>query len=174
MNPRVPTALRILFACCLLGSDINAARADAGAGAPARIEARSADLLVVGVLQGGTLSIHVSRLLDNSPVRDASVAVAFRGAAYPTVAQVDGGYSLASRELAVPGTTAMEFRVNAGGTEERIPGTLQVAAENDGGSDGGSGSLRQAGWWILNFAVCGGFLVLLARRKKRAAPDEDS
>jgi hypothetical protein len=152
------TALPVLFACCAL------------AAAPPRIEARSADLVVVGVLQGETLTIHVSRLLDNAPVRDAAVAVTFRGGNYPTVAQVDGGYKLQARELAVPGTTAMEFRVSGGGIEEQLTGTLQVAADNDGSDN--SGSVRQLGWWVLNFAVVGGFLVLLARRKKRAEPGE--
>ena len=43
----------------------------ARAAAPARIEVRSADLLVVGLVQGDAMSINVSRLLDNAPVRDA-------------------------------------------------------------------------------------------------------
>ena len=51
----------------------------ARAAAPARIEARSADLLVVGLVQGDAMTINVSRLLDNAPVHDATVAVAFRG-----------------------------------------------------------------------------------------------
>ncbi|MFI4890268.1 MAG: hypothetical protein ACHQIL_07030 [Steroidobacterales bacterium] len=169
MRPGARAAFRVLFGCCVLATAI-AAGIDASAAAPARIEARSADLVLVGVLQGETLTIHVTRLLDNATVRDASVAVAFRGGIYPTVAQVDGGYSFQARELALPGTTAMEFRVTAGGTEEKLTGTLQVANDSDGSTDGGS--LRQYGWWILNFAVCGAFLVLLARRKKPADPDE--
>jgi hypothetical protein len=146
------------------------ARAATPASAPARIEARSRDLLAVGVLQGETMTIHVSRLLDNAPVRDAVVTVYFRGGSYPTVAQVDGSYSLQARELALPGATAMEFHVTSGGTEDKLTGTLQVAGSGDGSV--GSGSVRQLGWWVLNFAVCGAFLWLWARRKKPAEPAE--
>lgn len=170
MRPRALAALRVLVACCVLTASVMGSGSAATTAAPARIEARSADLVVVGVLQGETLTIRVSRLLDNAPVRDAAVAVAFRGATYPTVAQVDGGYSFHAGELALPGTTAMEFRVNIGGSEEKLTGTLQVATGSDNIDN--SGSVRQLGWWVLNFAVCGGFLVLLARRKKRASPEE--
>jgi hypothetical protein len=147
------------------------ARAAAPATAPARIEARSADLLAVGVLQGDTMTIHISRLLDNAPVRDAVVAVAFRGGSYPTVAKVDGGYSFQARELALPGATAMEFHVTSGDVEEKLAGTLQIAG-GDGSGGGASGSVRQLGWWVLNFAVCGAFLWLWARRRKPADPEE--
>jgi hypothetical protein len=140
----------------------------ARAAAPARIEARSANLLVVGLVQGDAMRINVSRLLDNAPVRDAIVAVAFRGESHPAVAQVDGGYLLKSPEFALPGAIAMEFRVTQGGAEERLAGTLQVAAAGDKTDD--SGSARQMYWWVLNFAVCGAFLLLWARRKKRTEP----
>jgi hypothetical protein len=137
----------------------------ARAAAPARIEARSADLLVVGLVQGEAMTINVSRLLDNAPVHDAIVAVTFRGGTYPAVAQVDGSYSVKSPEFALRGPIAMEFRVTLGGTEETLSGTLQIAAAGDKTDD--SGSARQMYWWVLNFAVCGAFLVLWARRKKR-------
>jgi hypothetical protein len=129
-----------------------------------RIEARSTDLLVVGLLQGETMTIHVSRLLDNAPVRDAIVTVAFRGATYPTVAQVDGSYSVKASGLTLPGAVAMEFHVVTGGSDEKLSGTLQIAAA---GKADESGSARQTYWWVLNFAVCGAFLLLWTRRKKR-------
>jgi hypothetical protein len=150
----------VLVAFCVLVA--SAARA---AEIP-RIEARSSDLIVVGLLQADTMTIHVSRVLDNAPVRDAQLDVAFRGATYPTVAQVDGGYTFQARELALPGTVAMEFHIVAGGSDEKLSGTLQVAPAS--GKTGEGSSARQYYWWVLNFAVCGAFLVLWARRKKRA------
>ena len=149
-------AILIAF-CVLIASGAHAADA-------LRIEARSSDLIVVGLLQGDTMTIHISRLLDNAPVRDAQLAVAFRGANYPTVAQVDGAYTFRARELTVPGPVAMEFHVVAGSSEEKLGGTLQIGAA--GKADEG-GSARQLYWWVLNFAVCGAFLLLWARRKKR-------
>jgi hypothetical protein len=133
-----------------------------------RIEVRSADIVVVGLMQGERMGIHVSRVLDNAPVRDAIVTVAFRGASYPAVAQVDGGYSLQAKELALPGAVALEFHVVAGGIDEKLSGTLEV--EGAAPKPDEHGSARQYLWWVLNFAVCGAFLVLWARRRKRAEP----
>lgn len=138
----------------------------ARAAAPARIEARSTDLLVVGLVQGDAMTINVSRLLDNAPVHDAIVAVAFRGETYPAVAQVDGSYLVKSPGFALPGALAMDFRVALGGTAETLSGTLQIGAGGDKADD--SGSARQMYWWVLNFAVCGAFLLLWTRRKKPA------
>jgi hypothetical protein len=137
----------------------------AWAAAPARIEARSADLLVVGLAQGDAMTINVSRLLDNSPVHDATVTVAFRGRTYPAIAQVNGSYLVNSPEFMLPGAVAMEFHITFGGAEQTLAGNLQVGGTGDKAAD--SGSARQMYWWVLNFAVCGAFLLLWARRKKR-------
>jgi hypothetical protein len=117
-------------------------------------------------VQDDRMNIHVSRMLDNAPVRDAIVTVAFRGVNYPMVAQVDGGYAMQSWELVRPGAVAMEFHVVAGGLDQRLAGTLDVAATKADQP----GSARQYLWWVLNFAVCGAFLLLWARRKKNADP----
>jgi len=154
--PAVRFAVLIAF-CVLIAGGARAAM-------PSRIEARSSDLVVVGLLQGDSMTIHISRLLDNAPVRDAQLGVAFRGATYPTVAQVDGGYTFQARELTLPGAVAMEFHIVIGGSEEKLSGTLQISAAA-GKADAG-GSARQYYWWVLNFAVCGAFLLLWARRKK--------
>ena len=112
------------------------------------------------------MNIHVSRVLDNAAVRDAIVTVTFRGATYPTVAQVDGGYAMQSWELVRPGAVAMDFHVVASGVDERLNGTLEVAAVP--GQAHEQGSARQYLWWVLNFAVCGAFLLLWTRRRKGA------
>ncbi len=138
----------------------------ARAAEPVRIQVQSADLLVVGLVQDDRMNIHVSRVLDNAPVRDATVTVTFRGASYPTVAQVDGGYAMQTWELVKPGAVALEFHVVAGALDEKLGGTLEVAAVP--GKTEERSSTRQYLWWVLNFAVCGAFLVLWARRRKRA------
>ena len=140
----------------------------ARAAEPVRIKVQSANLLVVGLVQDDRMNIHVSRVLDNAPVRDAIVTVTFRGASYPTVAQVDGGYAMQSWELVRPGAVAMEFHVVASGIDERLNGTLEVAAA--AGKAGERSNARQYLWWVLNFAVCGAFLVLWARRRKNTEP----
>lgn len=130
-----------------------------------RVEARSADLLAVGLVRGSRMTIHLSRLLDNAPVRDAAVTVVLRGTAHPAVAETDGSYTLVSPELAVPGAVAVEFQVEQAGARQSLKGTLQIAAA---GQPEDRNSARQLGWWVLNFAVCIGFLWLVSRRRKSA------
>jgi hypothetical protein len=139
--------------------------------AVSRIEARSADLLAVGVVHGDRMSIHISRLSDNAPVHDAVLTVLLRGVTHPTVAEADGSYALQTPELAIPGTAAVVFDVvETGGKEVGLTGEISVA---NGVATDDKSSARQLGWWILNFAVCIGFLMLLSRRRKlRANHDE--
>ena len=59
----------------------------ADAAAISRVEARSNDLLAVGVVHDDKMIIHISRLADNAPVRDAVVTVLLRGTMHPTTAE---------------------------------------------------------------------------------------
>jgi len=159
-------AIRIAIALPLLGS--LAAGTGAGAAAPesipaARVEARSADLLAVGTVHGDRMTIHVSRIIDNAPVRDAAVTVLLRGATHPTIAETDGSYSLQTPDLSLPGAAAMQFQVVHAGGREELKGTLQIADAQGNPSD--KNNARQLGWWVLNFAVCIGILMLWRRRK---------
>ena len=97
--------------------------ADGRAAAAARRGAL-ADLLAVGMVHGDRMIIHVSRLLDNAPVRDAVVTVLLRGATHPTTAESDGSYTLRTQDLALPGAAAVEFQVKPGSGARRLKGTL--------------------------------------------------
>jgi len=148
-----------------------AAASAAAAAAPARVEARSAQLLAVGTVQGERMTIHLSRLEDNAPLRDAEGALVLRGATHPATALADGGYAVATPDLALPGAAAVRIEVTSSGTRQDLAGTLQPTAAAASTED--KGSSRQLGWWVLNFAVCIGFLWLWQRRK-RHAPDEEA
>ena len=139
--------------------------------APARVEARSAQLLAVGTVHGERMTIHLSRLEDNAPVRNAEVVLVLRGATHPATALADGGYAVATSDLALPGTAAVRIEVTAEGTRQNLEGTLQPVAAAGATED--QGSSRQLGWWVLNFAVCIGFMWLWQRRK-RHDPDEEA
>jgi len=142
----------------------------AAADAPgSRVEARSANLLAVGIVQSDRMSIHLSRLQDNAPVRDASVSVALRGTVHPTVAEADGSYTLRTPDLAIPGSAAVIFQVALGTTHEDLNGTLSLADSAPKAED--KNSARQLWWWVLNFAVCIGFLKLWSQRRKSASDD---
>jgi len=134
--------------------------------APARVEARSSDLLAVGTVHGERMTIHLSRLSDNAPVHDAALAVVLRGTAHAAVAEPDGSYSIETPDLRLPGSAAVQFEVTQSAGHEVLVGTLEDerAAQADD-----KGSTRQLGWWVLNFGVCIGFLWLWSRRKKNRA-----
>jgi hypothetical protein len=111
------------------------------------------------------MTIRLSRLIDNAPVRDAAVTVTLRGVTYPASAEADGSFTLQTKDLAVPGAAAVEFQVAQAATRETLKGTLQVARA---GPSDDRNSARQLWWWVLNFAVCIGFLWLYSRRRKAA------
>lgn len=134
-----------------------------------RIEARSQTLLAVAVVHGDRMTIHLSSLLDNAPVHDAVVTVLLRGVLHPTVAEADGGYSVQSKDVSLPGSAAVEFQVVRGPAAEVLKGTLQVAAGANASPE--NNNARQLWWWVLNFAVCIGFLMLISRRRKAARVD---
>ena len=113
------------------------------------------------------MHIHVSRLIDNAPVRDASVAVSLRGETHSTVAEADGSYTLTDKDLRLPGTAALEFKITEGATNETLRGTLALGGEVAKPEEEKS-QARQYWWWALNFGVCIGFLMLLSRRKKKS------
>ncbi len=143
-----------------------AADAPVGESALPRVEARSGNLVAVGVVHGDKMSIHVSRLLDNAPVRDAAITVVLRGAAHGATAETDGSYSLQTKDLTLPGAATVEFQVSQGAERETLKGTLAIAAA--GGAED-KNNARQLWWWVLNFAVCFGILWLISRRRKAAS-----
>jgi len=133
---------------------------------PQRVEARSADLLAVGLVRADRMTIHLSRTIDNAPVRDAVVTVMLRGSAHPTIAEVDGSYSLQTPDLTLPGAVAVEFQVSEAAGRQSLKGMLQI--ESAAAPPGDKNSARQLWWWVLNFAVCIGFLWLISRRRKNS------
>jgi hypothetical protein len=152
-------AIAAVAMCCPL---LCSAAADESHG-PARIEAHSNDLLAVGVVHGDRMTLHVSRTSDNSPVRDAVIKVILRGSGHAATAETDGSYSLQSADLALPGAATVEFQIAEGPSSESLKGTLDVAGAASKPED--SNNARQLWWWVLNFAVCIGFLWLFSRRK---------
>ena len=118
------------------------------------------------------MTIHLSRIIDNAPVRDAAVSVVFRGITHATTAETDGSYSLQTPDLSLPGAASVQFQVAQGDAREELTGTLQIGDAADAREK--SNSSRQLGWWVLNFAVCIGFLMLWRRRKAARNPQTGS
>jgi len=167
-SPRSAGLAAAAMLTAMLGFAANAGfAADAATAAAPRVEARSKSFLAVGVIQRGHMRIHLSRLLDNAPVHDASIVVAMRALKLDAIAQTDGSYSVSSPELAAPGPAVVAFTVTHAGTTEMMSGNLEMPAVGKKLED--NGQARQLLWWVLNFGVCIGFLVLYSRRSKAAA-----
>jgi hypothetical protein len=172
-----PYALALAWSLMIFGSLAPGSIPRAGAAAaesttdagktPPRVEARSADLLAVGIVRDDRMVIHLSRLVDNAPVRDAVLTVLLRGVVHPTVAEADGSFTVQSKDLGLEGAAVVVFQVAQGNVRQELKGTLEIAGSADKTED--KNSARQLGWWVLNFAVCIGFLMLLSRRRKAAA-----
>ena len=164
---RKASARGLALALAVLGIAAAACAAASGESrAPARVEARSAELMAVGLVRDDRMTIRLSRLIDNAPVRDAAVTVTLRGITHPTTAEADGSFTLQTKDLAIPGAAAVDFQVTQAAGSETLKGALQVAA--GAGSSHDKNSARQMWWWVLNFAVCIGFLWLISRRRKAA------
>lgn len=112
------------------------------------------------------MTVRLSRIADNAPVGNAAIAVMLRGATHPAVAEADGSYSVETPDLTLPGPASVEFLVTLSGIREELKGTL--ASVGSTGQSDDKGTSRQLGWWVLNFAVCIGFLWLWSRRKSSA------
>jgi hypothetical protein len=156
----VGVAIRCAAGCALLAAVPGRAADEPAA---TRVEARSESLLAVGIVRADRMSIHVTRVVDNAPVSDAGLTVLLRGVAHPTVAEADGSYTLQTRDLILPGPASLEFQVAQGTTRHDLKGTLLVAGGTKPDDKNGA---RQLWWWVLNFAVCIGFLLLISRRRK--------
>jgi hypothetical protein len=165
---RLPKLGAALLAAAVFAVGPTALAAAWSADAPAlpRVEARSADFLAVGIVRDDKMNIHLSRLIDNAPVRDAAVNVVLRGTAHPATAEVDGSYSLQTKDLTLPGAATVEFQIGQGAVRESLKGRLDIAAA--AGQPDDRNNARQLWWWVLNFAVCFGVLWLISRRKKAA------
>lgn len=155
----------VSWCLCWGPADFRGAEAADPADTP-RIEARSASYLLVGLVHGDSMNLHVSRLLDNTPVRDAQVTVVLRGRTYPATAQVDGGYAVSAQDLTLPGAAAVEFQIAQGNVRESVHAELQASMRTT--KEDGQSGIRQYAWWILNFGVCIGALVLYSRRSKKS------
>lgn len=161
----------VWIALCAWSAGVLAAdSADAPEAAAARVEARSNELLAVGVVHGDKMIIHLSRVADNAPVRDAAVSVMLRGTVHPAIAEADGSYSLQSPDLTLPGAAAMNFEVGQGKATDNLKGTLNIGSDTAPGDE--KNSSRQLWWWVLNFGVCGAAVWLFSRRRKAAKGQE--
>lgn len=94
-------------------------------GAP-RLEASSSSFELVGVVQGGGLTIWLDRFQSNEPVPDATIDVETPAGPQTATAQPDGTYRFPAPWADKPRAYDLIFTVTAGGDVDLLTATLQA------------------------------------------------
>jgi hypothetical protein len=119
-----------------------------------RVEARSANYFLVGVQRDDAISVRISQISDNSPVRDAALAVTVAGLTDTATLGPDGSYTSKSPRFKTPGVVTVAFRVKRGAVSETLGGDFSAAAAAASPADPPrDGARRQMHWWILNIGI---------------------
>jgi len=91
-----------------------------------RLELKSPDVELLGILSDGKLTVYADRYATNEPILNAKIELESNGRKLPLLATKDGAYTAAADWLKQPGKHEIVVSVEAGGLEDLLIGTLQV------------------------------------------------
>lgn len=130
------------------------------------LEADGGDVQLVALLQGGTITLFIDRLADNSPVTGVAVTMSADGGKPVAVPAAPDGTYRAPAPWAKPGEHALNFTVTGDGVADLLVGTLTVpaAAPVAVASTGWGAILWAAGALIAGMVLGAGLLSLRSRR----------
>jgi len=94
-------------------------------GAP-RFESHSELFELVGVLEGGKLTLYLDRYRDNAPVEDAKIEVESGSFRAEAIRGADGTYTLPAERFDKSGRHALTLTVSAGSDVDLLTGALDV------------------------------------------------
>jgi cobalt-zinc-cadmium efflux system membrane fusion protein len=149
------------------GHDHGDAPAPAAGSASPRLSAHSDLFELVGVVDGGVMTLYLDRYASNEPVTGAKIeyeAGADKGIAQP---QADGTYVIRLAALGKPGELPFSFTVSAGADTDLLAGDLDIHDPHDHASEQPRALLP----W-LSIAAAGATalaIALVLARKLRAA-----
>lgn len=132
---------------------------------PPRVEAQSENFELVGVLEGGKLTLYLDRFATNEPVSNARIEIesgAFKVAAQPGA---DSVYTAPGEAFAKPGQHPMVFTIQAADVSDLLNGTLTVP-QPAGESAHGHGWTEWLVWIASGVVVVFGAAWLLLRRSR--------
>ena len=113
------------------GDEDHGDKAKATLGAPAtsgqRLELKSPDVELLGLLQDGKLTLYADRYATNEPILNAKIELESNGRKLQMLAAKDGTYTGAADWLKQPGKHEIVVSVEANGLEDLLIGTLQVS-----------------------------------------------
>ena len=145
-----------------------AVRADAGRdhGSPAaigvagnnlpRIEAQSDLFEIVGVVEGGAMTIFLDRYATNEPVSGAKIEIEGGSLMGSAQASPDGTYAFRHAALTQPGQFPITFTIVAGTDTDLLAGEIMIADPSASTARASDDPSRRRWWWV------GSGLLLLA------------
>lgn len=92
----------------------------------ARLELKSPDVELLGMLHDGKLTLYVDRYASNEPIRNARIELESNGRKVQAQAEKDGSYTAAADWLRQPGKHEVVASVEADGLEDLLIGALEV------------------------------------------------
>lgn len=157
------TILQRLNACCLTafiaatpittwadaGHDHGApAQAMAGSGLP-RFSAVSETFELVGVLNGRLLTLYLDRAADNSPVKDAQLALELGGVKVDVKPIGVGEFGATLAQELKPGATSVAATVVVGAETDLLAGELDIRDSAPAGATAASQPWKTYGAWAV-------------------------
>lgn len=142
--------------------------APAAASGPAlpRFTAVSETFELVGVVNGKQLTLYLDHFADNSPVKDAKVALEVGSAKVDVERHADGEYEATLAQPLSPGVVAITATVVAGNTTDLLAGELDIHEEAHA-DEVHERDWREFAAWAAGAAIVIGALSLIARAAGR-------
>lgn len=134
-----------------------------------RMEARSADLELLAVLQGGQLLIYLDHFASNAPVTDAKLELESGDWSAQAEPRPDGTYRVAAGPLAAPGKHPLVVTVEAGELIDLLNGELLVEAPPAAEPPAAAAASFLSPAWMLGGVLIISVLGVVALRARRSA-----
>jgi len=134
-----------------------------------RWEIQSPEVVLLGILQDGKLTLYADRYASNEPILDAKIELESNGRVIPAKAEPDGSYSAPGDWLQQPGKYHLIASVEAPEFQDLIVGSIEIAAATPTAH---SHAVWRYGKWLGGIAalVLALFVLLqVLRRRKRGA-----
>lgn len=91
-----------------------------------RLELKSPDVELLGILRDGKLTLYADRYASNEPIRNATIELESNGRKVQAKAADDGSYTVVADWLKQPGKHEVVVSVEANGLEDLLIGSLEV------------------------------------------------
>ena len=131
-----------------------------------RLELKSPDVELLGVLHDGKLTLYADRYASNEPIHNAKIELESNGRKVQAQAEKDGSYTAAADWLKKPGKHEVVASMEADGLEDLLIGSLEVPGTKP--ETRGRAWLDDAKWAVggVAAAILLAVLFMFVRRRK--------